>query len=81
LSAGGAGRARHGGEPRQKYTGRSLGGRRRVLLPELQLARQAHGRRQGLRIVDPHAEAERGKEPAGEQLDPLRLIKVPSAGE
>jgi hypothetical protein len=37
------------GEPRrgarQQATERSLGGHRRVLLPELQLARQAHGRR------------------------------------
>jgi hypothetical protein len=45
------------------------------------LACQAHGRCQGLRIVDPHVKAERGKEPAGEQLDPLRLVEVTSAGK
>jgi hypothetical protein len=26
--------------------------------------------------VDPHVKAERWKEPAGEQLDPLRLVEV-----
>jgi hypothetical protein len=31
--------------------------------------------------VDPHVKAERGKEPASEQLDPLRLVEVTSAGK
>jgi hypothetical protein len=40
------------------------------------LARQAHSCGQRLRIVDPHIKAERWEEPAGEQLDPLRLVEV-----
>jgi hypothetical protein len=40
------------------------------------LARQAHGCGQRLRIVNPHVKAERWEEPAGEQLDPLRLVEV-----
>jgi hypothetical protein len=51
------------------------------MLPELQLARQAHGSRDGLRVVDLDVEAERRKETPCEELDPLRLLEGSCTGE
>jgi hypothetical protein len=61
---------------RQQATGRDLGRCLCILLPELQLACQAHGSREGLRVVDLDVEAERRKETPREELDPLRLVEV-----
>ena len=52
------GETRHG---RRKWRSwQHASGRHRVLVPQCQLARQAHGTSEGLGIVDLHIQAERG---------------------
>jgi hypothetical protein len=57
------------------------GWRRGVLLPQLQLTGQTHGNREGLRIEDPHVEAERWSKTAREQLHPLLLVERAGASQ
>jgi hypothetical protein len=52
-----------------------------VLLPELQLARQAQGNGKRLRVVDLDIQAERRKEATHEKLNLLRLVKVAGTGK
>jgi hypothetical protein len=50
------------------------------LLQELHLTREAHGRRERLRVLVLHLEAERRKETAREKLHALRFVEVACAG-
>jgi hypothetical protein len=50
-----------------------------VLLAQLELPGQAHGRCQGLRVLDADIDAERRLKVCGEELDPLRLLECPGA--
>jgi hypothetical protein len=52
---------------------------RAVGLHQFHLARQAHGGRERLRVVDADGVAERRQESAGEELDALSLIKTARA--
>ena len=52
---------------------RCRGGRRGVLVVELQLTGEAHGDGEGLRVVDLNVEAERRLESRGEDLHLLHL--------
>jgi hypothetical protein len=47
-----------------------------VLIPQLKLARQAHGPDEDLWVVDLDIEAERGLETGGEEMDPLFLVQA-----
>ena len=56
-------------------------GRRGTLIAELQLAGEAHGDSEGLRVVDLDFEAKWRLEAPGEELDALFLIEAPGTGE
>jgi hypothetical protein len=64
-------RRRHG----QQRPRCSPGCRGGVLLPQLELPGQAHGGSEGLRVLDPHVDAERRLETSHEQLDPLPFVE------
>ena len=55
-------------------------GRRGTLITELQLAGEAHGDGEGLRVVDLDVETKRRLEAPGEELDALFLIESPARG-
>jgi len=52
-----------------------------MVLPQLQLASEAHSTGEGLRIVDLDVEAERRLKAPGEELDTLFLVEAASSGE
>ena len=56
-------------------------GRRGTLIAELQLAGEAHGDGEGLRVVDLNVETKRRLEAPGEELDALFLIEAPGTRE
>jgi hypothetical protein len=60
---------------RKKITAGWAGWQCGVLLLQLQLPGQTHGSREGLRIEDPHVEAERWLKTAREQLHPSLLVE------
>jgi hypothetical protein len=55
--------------------------RHRALIPQLELARQAHGSGKGLRVVDLHVVAKRWLEARDEELDALVLVQMTRARE
>jgi hypothetical protein len=50
-----------------------------IKLHQFDLAGQAHGRRQRLRIMNPYGVAQRQKEATSEELNPLSFIEMASA--